>query len=147
VGATLFMVCGTGRRALIALLAMAGGMLVTLALWVRSPVGLVVVPLDACAIALLAWRGDARRRMLIAHFIAVVLALDTLGRMVGYVFSKTAAVGGEVAKSDVALISDAVGGHYVLWGFAISAVALGLLALGVFVAWRKPSSAKAARRG
>jgi Peptidase M50B-like len=145
VGAALFVFVRGGRRALGALLAIAAGLLVTLVLWVRSPVGLVVVPLDAAAIAFVAWRSSPERRMVFAHFLAVVLALDTLGRMVHYVFQKTASVGGEVSKSDVARIADAVGGHYVLWGLAISAFAMGLLALSVFVAWREPAAARAAQ--
>ena len=33
--------------------------------------------------------------------------------------------------------SDAVGGHYLLWGVVVVAVALLLLAVGLYAAWRE----------
>jgi hypothetical protein len=143
VGAVLLAVARGPRRARLALFTLTLLMLVTLALWVRSPAGFIAVP--ACA-ALLGWaalRWQPEHRLVLTQFIAITLALDTLGRMVGYALSSTATVGGHVEKSDVAAIADALGGHYLAWGLVVIAVALGLLALGLWVAWR-PASVTAA---
>lgn len=141
VGAFLLAFVKGPRRARLALLALSGLMLLTLLLWVRSPAGYISVPLTAALIAWVAWRGSGERRVFFAQLIAVTLALDTVGRMVGYALSTTATVGGKDQKSDVVMLADAVGGHYVLWGLVVIVVAMALLAVGLWSAWRAPRSA------
>jgi Peptidase M50B-like len=138
VGAMLLAVARGPRRARIALTVMAALMLLTLALWVRSPAGYVAVPLTAALIGWVAWRARPERRVLFAQFIAVMLALDTIGRMIGYALSTTATVGGKDQKSDVVMLADAAGGHYLLWGLVVIVGAMAMLAAGSWVAWRKP---------
>ncbi len=139
-GALILLMVRGPRRATAALGALAVALLLSLALWVRSPVGFVSVPLTAALLGLVLFRFNGNRRLVVAHFIALQLAIDTLGRMLGYVFMKTATVGGEERRSDIANVADNLGGHYVLWGVAVSAVALGLLALGLWSAWREPKN-------
>lgn len=141
VGALLLATARGPRRARLALLALGGLMLLTLVLWVRSPAGYIAVPLTAALIGWVAWRASPERRVLFAQLIAVTLALDTLGRMVGYALSTTATVGGKDQKSDVVMLADAVGGHYLLWGLVVIVVAMALLAAGLWLAWRAPKSA------
>jgi hypothetical protein len=138
VGMIILLVVRGPRRAYGVLVTLAAALLLSLALWVRSPAGYFAVPLVAALIGWVIWRGTPNRRLVAAHFIAVQLALDTLGRMLHYVFVPTAMSGGHESRSDVALIADNVGGHYLLWGLAIAAVALGMLALGLWSAWRRP---------
>ncbi len=136
VGALLLVVARGPRRARIALVTLTALLLVTLVLWVRSPAGLVVVPLCAALLGWAAWRWQPEHRLVLTQFIAITLALDTLGRMVGYALSSSATVGGHVEKSDVAAIADALGGHYLAWGVLVIVVALALLAGGLWAAWR-----------
>ena len=110
----------------------------SLALWVRSPAGYFAVPLVAALLVAVVLRGSPNRRLVAAHFLAVQLALDTLGRMLHYVFVPTAMSGGHESRSDIALIADNLGGHYLLWGLLVAGVALALLAAGLWAAWRKP---------
>ena len=137
VGALLLALARGPRRARIALITLTALLLLTLVLWVRSPAGFVVVPGCAALLGWAAWRWTPDHRLVLTQFIAITLALDTLGRMVGYALSSTATVGGHVEKSDVAAVADALGGHYLLWGVVVIAVALGLLAVGLWAAWRK----------
>lgn len=146
VGALLLAFTRGPRRARLALFALAGALLVTLALWVRSPAGLVVMPLVAALIAVAAWGWSDGRRLVLAQFIAVTLALDTLGRMLSYALSSTAMVGGHEQQSDVACAAAAVGGHHLLWGLAVCATALLLLALGLWLAFRPGRSDRSPRR-
>ena len=146
VGGLLLAVARGPRRARLALAALAALMLLTLALWVRSPAGLVVVPGCAALLGWAAWRWTPERRLVLAQLIAITLALDTVGRMVGYALSSSATVGGHEQKSDVALIADAVGGHYLAWGVLVILVALALLGAGLWAAWRPTRSAPAPRR-
>ena len=136
VGALLLAVARGPRRARLALATLALLLLLTLALWVRSPAGYVVVPACAALLGWAAWRWRPERRLVLAQFIAITLALDTLGRLVGYALSKSATVGGHEQKSDVARVADALGGHYLAWGVLVIVVALTLLAAGLWAAWR-----------
>jgi len=71
----------------------------------------------ACA-ALLGWAALSwapERRQVLAQFIAITLALDTVGRMVGYALASKATVGGTERTSDVAAAADALGGNHLVW--------------------------------
>ncbi len=138
VGALLLATVRGPRRARVALLVLAALMLLTLVLWVRSPAGYLAVPLTAALVAWVALFAAPQRRVLFAQFIAITLALDTLGRMVSYALSTTATVGGKDQKSDVVRLADAMGGHYFLWGLVVIIVAMALLAAGLWLAWRPP---------
>ncbi|HEX9104517.1 MAG TPA: M50 family metallopeptidase [Polyangia bacterium] len=152
VGALLLAVARGPRRARIALATIAGLLVVTLALWVRSPAGLVVVPACAALLGWAAWSWAPERRLVLAQFIAITLALDTVGRMVGYALASKATVGGSERTSDVAAVADALGGNHLLWGALVITVALALLAAGLWAAWRpsqsgpSPGRARASRR-
>ena len=146
VGALLLGVARGPRRARVALATLAALMLLTLALWVRSPAGFVVVPACALLLGWAAWSWAPDRRLLLAQFVAITLALDTVGRLVGYALSSSATVGGHEQKSDVAMIADALGGHYLAWGVLVITVALALLGAGLWMAWRSPQSAPSPRR-
>jgi len=129
------------RRAGAVLASLAAALVVSLALWVRNATGLVsLLPLALAAAAAARLGGDLR--LFFAQFIAVVLSLDTLTRMLGYVFVSTARVGGVERASDIALVARGFGGPQILWGLLVAAVALGLLAGGLWLAFRprRPSS-------
>ena len=140
-GAAILAFAHTPRRARLALAALAGALVLSLALWVRSTVGLVAMPVVAGLLGWAAWRGFARapgRRVLLVQFLGVVLALDTLTRL-DYVFTEQATIGGKDRLSDVAVFAQNAGGHHLLWGLAFALVACGLLALGLWRAWSRPA--------
>ncbi len=139
VGAFLLAFARGPGRARLALAALCVGLLVTLAAVVRSPAGVFAVLLSTALLGWAAWSWSPARRHVFVQFLAVTLALDTLGRLLPYAVSSTATVGGHEQKSDVALIADAVGGSYLVWGLAVIAVALALLAVGLWAAWREPA--------
>ena len=152
VGAIMLAVARGPRRARVVLGVLALLLVVTLALWVRSPAGFVVVPLCAAFIGWAAWSWGPERRLVLAQFVALTLALDTVGRMVGYALATKATVGGTERTSDVAAVAEALGGSHWLWGALVITVALALLGAGLWAAWRPSRSgsstgrARAARR-
>jgi hypothetical protein len=128
------------RRAKIFLTVISAALVLSLVIWVRSSVGLLVVPLLAALFGWAAWGGwkeKPERRVMLSQVIGVVLAVDTLTRMVSYVFKKEVEVDGQKRLSDIARIAEQMGGHYALWGVVITVVALGLLAFGAWRALRK----------
>ena len=121
-------------------MALCAGLVVTLAAVVRSPAGVFAVLSSTALLGWAAWSWSPSRRQVFVQFIAVTLAFDTLGRLLPYAVSSSAQVGGHEHKSDVALIADAMGGHYLLWGALVIVVALALLAAGLWAAWRETPS-------
>jgi hypothetical protein len=123
------------RRARGFLIALVLAIAASLILYVRSATGVIAMSVVAAALGYVAWafREDPERRVLVAQLLAVILAVDTLTRMVGYAFMGRLDSG---ERSDVGHIADNLGGHYALWGLAITTIALGALALGVWWAWR-----------
>jgi hypothetical protein len=136
-GATILAFAHTPRRARVALAVLAGALILSLALWVRSTAGFIAMPLVA---GLLGWAATwaPGRRVLLAQFLGVVLALDTLTRL-DYVFTEKVTIGGQDRLSDVAVFAQNAGGHHLLWGILFAVVACGLLALGLWRAWSRPA--------
>lgn len=134
VGASILAFARGPKRARIALLVLAAATALSVPLWVRSFTGFIAVPLLAAVLGAVALRGGPTLHHLGAQFLGVLLGLDTVSRL-GYLFTESVTVDGRELPSDVSHIAGAVGGHYILWGALIMVVALGLLALGVRVAW------------
>lgn len=129
------------RRARITLGVLAVALVVSLVIWVRSATGLVAMPIVALALGYTAWRGFAEhpeRRVIVVQVLGVVLALDTLTRMVGYVFENQVTVDGKVTRTDIQSVADNLGGSYILWGMLVTAIALGLLGGALWWAWKRP---------
>jgi hypothetical protein len=137
VGGLLLAFVHRPRAARIVLGVLAAALVLSLALWVRSAAGMIAMPLVAALLGWAAWRGFAEnpgRRVLLVQVLSVILALDTLTRMVSYAFMDKTSAG---ERSDVSAIADNLGGHYVLWGLAITTIALGMLAGGLWRAWHR----------
>lgn len=131
------------KRARVFLVTLAVFMLLSTVIWIRSATGVIVVPALAVLLGWVGWRGfreSPERRVIVAQVLAVVAAIDTLTRMVSYVFMKQVTVDGQVRLSDIGRFAENVGGWYVLWGVAFTIVACAMLGLGGWLAWRVPEA-------
>ena len=142
VGAAIIAFVHGPRRARIVLAGLAIAILVSLAIWVRSATGIIAMPIVAALLAWASWRGwfdeSPERRVILAQVLGVVLGLDTLTRMVGYVFTAKVEIDGKTVTSDIGNVADNFGGSYIVWGMLVTAVAVGLLAGALWWAWRRP---------
>lgn len=143
-GSIILAVVHGPRRAQWFLGGLAAAIVLSLVLYVRSATGMVAMGLVAGGLVIVAWRFRAApyRRVVIAQVLAVILAVDTLTRMVHYAFMSEARAG---AASDVSQIADNLGGHYLLWGLAIVVIALALLAGGLWWSLRAPRATRSPR--
>ncbi len=147
-GAAILGLVHTPRRARVLLTGLSVALVVSLVLFVRSATGLIAMPIVALALAWSAWWGFAehpQRRAIVAQALGVLLALDTLTRMVSYAFADQVTVDGETRGSDITRVAEHLGGHHLLWGLAVTIFAIGLLALGVWWAWGRPEALESAR--
>jgi hypothetical protein len=140
VGALLLAFVHKPRAARVVLAVLAAAIVLSLVIWVRSMAGIIAMPLVAALLGWAAWRGFAEtptRRVLLVQMLSVILGFDTVTRMVAYSFMDKTSAG---QRSDAAAIADNLGGHHLLWGLAITTIALGMLALGLWRAWRRPDA-------
>jgi hypothetical protein len=138
-GAAILGLAQTGRRAQVLLAGLAVALAISVAIWVRSPAGVIAMPIVAVALGWVAWRGSPDRRLLVAQGVGVLLAIDTWTRL-DYLFTATAEVDGARRSSDISRVAESLGGHYLVWGLLLALVSLSLCALGIWLAWRKPKS-------
>lgn len=121
------------KRARVALGFLALALVVSLVLYVRSTAGVIAMPLVAVGLGYAAWQRNYR--VVIAQFLAVILALETVFSRFSYALSSEARKG---EKSDVQLIADQLGGSHWMWGFAIIGIASLFLGAALLWAWKRP---------
>jgi hypothetical protein len=139
VGAAILAIVHGPRRSRILLAALALALAASMVIWVRTPVGIVAMAVVALTLGWAAWKLDGDYRVIVSQVLGVVLALDTLTRMVGYAFMKKVELEGKTELSDVGIIAENLGGSHIWYGLAITSIALGLLFLGGWWAWRRPA--------
>ena len=137
-GSAILAIVHGPRRSRILLGALAVALVASMVIWVRTPVGLAAMTVVALALGWAAWKLDWDHRVIVSQVLGVVLALDTVTRMVGYAFMKEVELNGKTTPSDVGIIAMNLGGSHLWYGLAITVIALGLLSLGGWWAWRRP---------
>lgn len=101
--------------------------LVSVAIWVRSPVGYAMLPLVAALIALVAWRGSPGFARFTLQFLGVLGAMSML-RDFDYLFTDNAVIEGQAVLSDTGQIAAVLGLPHWFWAaviLLISAVTVG----------------------
>lgn len=100
---------------------MAGAILVSVALYVRSFVGIAVLPLVAALLALIAWRAPAGLTRFSLQFLGVLGALSMM-RDFNYLFTEEAIIDGQQIVSDTGQIEEALFLPHWFWAGAILVV-------------------------
>jgi len=111
-------------RAALAVLGVA--LVVSTAIWVRSPTGWLVLPALGIGIALLALRASLPWQRFVIQLLGVQAAISAWQQF-DYLFSPGGHVGGELQRSDTGAIADVLILPYWFWGALISATILALL--------------------
>lgn len=137
IGALFLLFSRRASRLLLTLLA--GAMLLSLPIWVRTSVGWLSVGGLGLGIALLSRILSVSGRLFFAQLIGLLLAFDTLARG-DYLFMKAAQVGGKLHPSDVAGIATALGGPVFFWGGLIAVISAMLVGVGLYSVLRGDSS-------
>lgn len=105
----------------------AAAIMLSVAIWVRSPVGYAMLPLVAAMIALVAWRGSPGFARFALQFLGVLGAMSML-RDWRYLFTESAVIEGRAILSDTGQISAVLGLPHWFWAgviLLVSAVLVG----------------------
>jgi hypothetical protein len=124
VGALLILASAHPRLWRPVLWASAAAILLSVAIWVRSPTGLWVLPLVAAILAGVAWRAAPGFARFTLQFLGVLGAMSML-RDWGYLFTENAVINGQPILSDTGQIAAVLGLPHWLWaGLIIATSAL-----------------------
>lgn len=103
IGALLILASSARKYWKPALLALAGALVLSSLIWVRSWVGWAVLPASAAALAWIALRASNGAQLFALQFLGVLAALSMFNDM-DYLFSESAMVGGQPMLSDTGAI-------------------------------------------
>jgi hypothetical protein len=135
IGAALIVASRSGRATRIALGALAGALLLSTLIWVRSVVGWLVLPGIGLVLVLVVWRGSSKVRDFAIQLLGVQACISCW-HDTGYLFSDGGVVAGQPQRSDTAAIAESLLLPYWFWGAAISALIVALLAASLRFALR-----------
>lgn len=120
-------VASRGRRwTRIALTALGAVLALSTLIWVRTPTGLVVLPLLAAAVLVTARYGSFAQQRLAIQLLGVQACIS-VWQQFGYLFSPGGRIGGQLQRSDTAVIADVLLMPYWFWGAVISLAICALL--------------------
>ena len=126
VGAVLILASARERLWRPALWLMAGAIMLSVVLYVRSATGLIVLPLVAGLLALVAARGKPAMARFALQFVGLLGAFSVV-RDFDYLLTREAAVGGAVMLSDTGQMAAITGLPHWLWAGAIVAASAALV--------------------
>ncbi|WP_379922769.1 M50 family metallopeptidase [Erythrobacter sp. R86502] len=127
VGALLIVASAHARAWRPVLWLSAAVILLSVAIWVRSPTGFWALPLVAAILGLVAWRGSPGFARFSLQFLGVLGALSML-RDFNYLFTEQGVINGRAMLSDTGQIEAALGLPHWIWAgliLAISAIMVG----------------------
>ncbi|WP_120077355.1 M50 family metallopeptidase [Aurantiacibacter odishensis] len=127
-GALLILASAARRHWKPALVLLAGALVLSTVIWVRSVVGVVVLPLIAAALGWLAWKGPRGLQLFALQFLGVLAALSMFNDM-DYLFSESAVIGGQVMLSDTGAIEAELLLPHWIWAILI------IVLSGLMIGW------------
>ena len=136
IGALLIVASRSRRATLVALGLLAGALVLSTLVWVRSTVGWLVLPGFALVLAGAVWRGSPKVREFVVQLLGVQAAISSWHDL-GYLFSDGGMVAGQPQRSDTAAIADSLLLPYWFWGGTISLAIVALIAASLRFALRR----------
>ncbi|MEM7779510.1 MAG: M50 family metallopeptidase [Pseudomonadota bacterium] len=118
VGAGLIVASAHPRAWRPVLWGLAAAIMVSVLLYVRSPVGIAVLPLVAAGLGLIAWKAPDGLTRFALQFLGMLGALSMVADF-DYLFSEEAVIAGQVLASDTGAIEDALFLPHWVWASLI----------------------------
>ncbi len=126
IGSVLILASGRQKFWRPALYALTGALALSTVIWVRSPVGLIVLPLIALLLVAIAQRAAAGIVRFSLQFMGVLAAMSMF-RDWDYLFSQSANIGGQIMLSDTGAMAEALMLPHWFWAGSIILVSAGMI--------------------
>jgi len=122
-----------------ALLTLGGVLMLSTLVWVRSPFGLIAVPLLGLAVLAIVTFGHRWLQIFSIQLLGVQACISTFHQL-DYLFTRQAVIGGRLMLSDSGQIAKSLILPYWFWGGLMAISSFLLLYQSLRIAYRKPSS-------
>jgi hypothetical protein len=131
VGAIFISVGRNTRNSATTFLCLSLFILICCALWVRSSFGLIILLPIGLLFLLLSQKSSKGFQQFLIQFMGVHMLVDTFTRTLGYLFTRSVDVGGEMRHSDSSIIAENLVGGHLLWATIIAILSVGILLISL----------------
>lgn len=135
-GAGLIVASRSHRATRMALSVLGFALLLSTLIWVRSPIGVVILPLLGLLTLWIALRARAPQQRFAIQFLGVQACIS-VWQQFDYLFTAGGRVGGRLQRSDTGAIADLLLLPYWFWGAVISAGIVALMWWSFRIAFRR----------
>lgn len=118
VGAGLIMASAHRKLWRPTLWGVAAAIMISVLLYVRSPVGFTVLPLVAATLAFVAWKAPDGLARFMLQFLGVIAAMSMIADF-NYLFTEVAVIGGQQIRSDTGQIEEALMLPHWVWAILL----------------------------
>jgi len=136
IGCILILMSKTYRRSKIMLYVLSIAMLVSVLIWVRTSVGIVVILSLGLLLLYIAIKGNETLQQLVVQFLGVVACIDTY-KQINYLYIERFISQGEEKLSDTGAMAERIGLSYSFWATVILVLSFAMLIYSLYLRSRK----------
>ena len=132
IGSILILMSKTYKRSKIILYLLSIVMLISIILWVRTTVGVVVILFLGVLILYIAIKGNETLQQLVVQFLGVIACIDTF-KQINYLYTKSFISNGVEKLSDTGSMADRIGFTHDFWATLILILSFSILLYSLFL--------------
>lgn len=135
IGAILILMSSREKTTKIMLYVLAVFMFLSVIIWVRTAVGIIVITLLSILIFITAKKGNDTFQQLIVQFLGVIACIDTY-KQINYLYTESATINGETFLSDTGKMAEYLGKSHTFWATVILVLSFSILLYSLYVRHR-----------
>ena len=132
VGSVLILMSKNFKKSKIILYLLSISMIISVAIWVRTTVGVVIISSLGILFLFIAIKGRPMLQQFVVQIIGVIACVNTY-RQIGYLYMGNANVGGEERFSDTGAIANYLGMTHSFWGTFILIISFVILLYSLYL--------------
>ncbi|BAO74872.1 M50 family metallopeptidase [Winogradskyella sp. PG-2] len=132
IGSVFILMSKTYKRSKIILYLLSAVMLISVALWVRTSVGVVIILFLGVLILYIAIKGNETLQQLVVQFLGVIACIDT-SKQINYLYTKSFVSNGIEKLSDTGSMAERIGFSHSFWATMILILSFSMLLYSLFL--------------
>lgn len=136
IGAILILMSKRKKTTKIILYVLSVAMLLSVIVWARITVGIIVITLLSIILFVIAKKGNETLQQLVVQFLGVTACIDTY-KQIRYLYTESVTINGQVLLSDTGKMAEYLGFNYAFWGTLILALSFSLLIYSLYIRHRQ----------